>query len=112
MSFTVKGLTLSVDNIAVTDESGNEVKSLKSNAGKKINVSFKITNNSGEELVYTPILSLHKKGALNEVAIGADNSENVEIKLPENTEDSDELGLMVFDSMEGMKPLIEKTKIE
>ena len=112
MSFTVEGLTLYVSDIAVTDENGGAVSSLKDNAGKKINVSFKITNKTGETANYTPILSLMKNGTLTEAAIGTGNSENVEISLPGNAEDSDELGLMVFDSIGGMKPLTDKTIIK
>ena len=111
-NFTVKDLTLSVSDVTVTDENGNAVTSLQNNAGKKINVSFKITNNSDEDVNYTPILSVMKNGTLTEAAIGAGNSENVEIGLPENAEDTDELGLMVFDSIGGMKPLAGKTVIK
>ena len=53
-----------------------------------------------------------KNGTLTEAAIGTGNSENVEISLPGNAEDSDELGLMVFDSIGGMKPLTDKTIIK
>ena len=112
MSFTVKNMTLNVSDVAVTDESGNTVTSLKDNAGKKISVSFKITNNSDEAVNYTPILSVMKNGTLTKAAIGTGNSESVEIGLPENAEDTDELGLMVFDSIGGMKPLTDKTVIK
>ncbi len=112
MSFTVKNMTLNVSDVAVTDESGNTVTSLKDNAGKKISVSFKITNNSDEAVNYTPILSVMKNGTLTGAAIGTGNSESVEIGLPKNAEDTDELGLMVFDSIGGMKPLTDKTIIK
>ena len=110
-SFTTAKMALAVNNITVKDENGNSVEKLKDFAGKKINVSFKIYSNTDETVSYTPILSIKNNGLLKKAVIGTADNETAEISVPSDAEDNDELGLMIFDSIGGMKALTEKTDV-
>ncbi len=117
-SFTVTGLALNARVISVKDSSGNDVESLKANAGKTIKINIELKNNTADALTCTPIIGVHSGSALKGCGImqaqtvEESSAPEFELKLPQDAEDGDTVSMFTVDGLQTIKPLALKLNIK
>lgn len=117
-SFTVTGLALNARVISVKDSSGNDVESLKANAGKTIKINIELKNNTADPVTCTPIIGVHSGSALKGCGImqaqtvEESSTPEFELKLPQDAEDGDTISMFTVDGLQTIKPLALKLNIK
>ena len=117
-SFTVTGLALNARVISVKDSSGNDVESLKANAGKTIKINIELKNNTANALTCTPIIGVHSGSALKGCSImqaqtvEESSASEFELKLPQDAEDGDTVSMFTVDGLQTIEPLALKLNIK